>query len=104
MRNVIGPEGRKDRFSKYEGKWIAIYQRGMQASFRGYCKEVDEGYALLNPHEGNGLDSEGNLVHILVNEDSDVLLSDSTIEVTTREVIQAMCDRTNKKNDKKTEE
>jgi len=39
---------------QYIGKWVIIYPPGINKTFSGYCKDVREGYALLNPFGGEG--------------------------------------------------
>jgi len=81
-------------YDEYRNRWIVILPQGIQRIFSGYCADIREGYAVLDPFHGKQL-KEGKLEDTLIEGRSIVPLMGSAVEPTTKEDIIAFLESLN---------
>lgn len=94
---------RKENFyDEYIGKYVVIYPTSGNRNFVGKFREVQDGYAILNPFSGGSYNQEGKLVRQLIYENCKVLISPCTaIEPTTEKDVDAFFKRSEYSNKRK---
>ena len=98
----FGPSKNRTPVDRFVGEYVSIYNpTGTNST--GKITGIEEGYLILNPFSGVALDDERGIIKKLIEKDSIFSISNiSSIEPTTKECIEALCDNFNKKNCLKT--
>ena len=91
---TLGFDGRMNLYDEYRDKWVVIFPQRIQGTFSGYCVDIREVYAVLDPFNGKRL-KDGKLENALIEGRSIVPLMGSVVEPTTKEDIIAFLESLN---------
>lgn len=95
MERLFGVPRKQGEFEEYINEWIIINVRGISNSFGGYCVDIRDGYAVLNPFQGAKWDGEKGLTRKLIRKNSKVPLEGSSIQPTTKKDLENYCEYLN---------
>jgi hypothetical protein len=96
MKNDFGLTKEKKIYDRYIGEYVIIYPSIGNANFAGKITKIEDGFAVLNPHQG-GRCTENGLIRKMIKKDSIVnIFNINAIEPTTKESLENFCEVYNK--------
>jgi hypothetical protein len=100
--NGFGVEKTKTAYDDFIGMYITVYPISSSNNFSGRLIRIEDHHLILNPFLGSKPDKEkGQLVRKMVYEESKTLMPVVTIEPTTKEDLELICEIFNR-NDSET--